>query len=162
MINNTNNTNFINVHHETNIAAHGKHCTSWSKPVVCITNGIVYASVTDAADAENVCIPNMIRHLKGGTNTIHGKVYKYLSEIMDNPELILARLRETTACSAECCKGKKKRSAEEARQKKIAALQARVERRKRINDQKQAEAKKSGDRLDAAMAELIAAMSDNG
>lgn len=156
----------INIHNESTINAVGSLDSSRTKRVVCKTNGMVFTSVTDAAEYAGVSVPTMCGHLRGKTRTVKGMVYGYLSDVLDNPDAILNRLRETSAeveslraDSDDAHKWREyqakleaERIAKERRDAQIAKEKARIERyQKEIDD---ANAKKAA--AEERLAKLMA------
>lgn len=46
-----------------------------SQPVLCINNGIVYKSLTAAANTFNICKGEISRNLTGARGSVHGLVF---------------------------------------------------------------------------------------
>lgn len=64
-----------------------------AKPVFCITNGAVYASVTDAANEASVSVPTMCQTISGKSRTCRGKRYCYVSDVMMHLDEISENLK---------------------------------------------------------------------
>lgn len=72
----------INIKKAVNVTAVGIHTGGNSKPVFCITDGSVYASVTDAAEKNNVSLASMSHAVCGRQKTCQGKRYCFISDVM--------------------------------------------------------------------------------
>lgn len=77
----------INIRKATNIKAVGHHINGNSKPVFCITDGSVYASVTDAAEKAGANPSTMSFAITNNTNC-KGKRYCFVSDVMTHLEEI--------------------------------------------------------------------------
>lgn len=87
----------INIYRNTTIAAIGQYNSAHTKAVVCKETGDVFSSVKDAAKENNVSYPMMSGHLCGRYKSCKGKHYAYLRDILNNPDCMLAQLRDTNA-----------------------------------------------------------------
>lgn len=104
----------INMQHEANIKAEGKLNSKKCKPIVCIDNGKVFSSVTDAAEYACVAVPSMIACLQGKTRKTGGKHFCYLSRVTESLDAICTRLRETAAVEEDAKKWKAYEAEQEA------------------------------------------------
>ena len=108
----------INIRKASNIKAVGHHINGNSKPVFCITDGSVYASVTDAAEKVGVNPSVMSSAVSGRIKNCKGKRYCFITDVMTHLDEI-----STNIC---------------IRNEKVAAYDAMVEKH---NAAKEAEAK---------------------
>lgn len=129
----------INMQHEANIKAEGKLNSKKCKPIVCIDNGKVFSSVTDAAEYACVAVPSMIACLQGKTRKTGGKHFCYLSRVTESLDAICTRLRETAAVEEDAKKWKAyeaeqeaKRIAKEKHDTAVAKAKEKVESRRAI------------------------------
>lgn len=83
----------INIKRAANVNAVGKHLNGNSKPVFCITDGAVYASVTDAAEKNGVSPCNMSAAVTGKVKTCKGKRYCFISDVMEHLDEISENLK---------------------------------------------------------------------
>lgn len=90
----------INIHNEANINAIGDHNCSKCKSVICKETGDIYSSIIDAAKGAGVGYQMMVGHLRGRYKSVKGKHYAYLSDVLDNPDVMFAKLREVTEVAA--------------------------------------------------------------
>ena len=74
----------INIRKASNVKATGHHINGNSKPVFCITDGSVYASVTDAAEKVGVNSSVMSNAVSGRSKTCKGKRYCFISDVMSH------------------------------------------------------------------------------
>lgn len=125
----------INIQKATNVNAVGVHFNGNSKPVFCITDGSVYASVTDAAEKVGATVGNMSAALTGKSNTCKGKRYCFISEVMTHldeiSENINARNEKIAAYDAMIAEQTAKREAQAnlaKHQANIEALRLKLER----------------------------------
>ena len=126
----------INIQNEANIKAEGKLNSGHCKPVICIDNGMVFTSITDAIEYADCHFTHMYRHLKGEARHVKGKHYCYLSRVNESLDAIVTRLRETAAVEAAA----KKWMAYEAEQEAIRIAEA-----KRLEEERKAEEKRLED-----------------
>lgn len=70
------------------INAIGTHGNKNCKPVFCITTGEIFASVTDAAKANNVHISSVTGAMTGKSKTINGKRFCLLSKCAEHMDEI--------------------------------------------------------------------------
>jgi hypothetical protein len=87
----------INIRRATNVTAVGHHINGNSKPVFCITDGAVYASVTDAAEKNGANPCNMSAAVTGKIKTCKGKRYCFISEVMEHLDEIAENLKVRNA-----------------------------------------------------------------
>lgn len=74
----------VNLAKESNITATGTHNNGNCKPVVCLTDGTRFTSVTDAAEYAGVHITCMSSCCIGKIKTCNGKVYRFVSRVGEN------------------------------------------------------------------------------
>lgn len=98
----------INIKKAVNVTAFGIHTNGNAKPVFCITDGSVYASVTDVAEKLGVNATAVSQALNGKVKTCKGKRYcfisdvmAYLDEISENYQIRAAKLEAYDAMVAE-------------------------------------------------------------
>lgn len=77
-----------------------------AKPVLCIDTGIIYASMTDAANDIGVSMATLSSCLRGKTNTCKGMSWCFVKESANNIEAITGRIRAANA-EAEDAKDEK-------------------------------------------------------
>lgn len=66
------------------------HCGRRGKPVVCVTDGMKFASATDAAEYAGVHLSSISYCCLGKITNVKGKVYKYVKEETENCVDVLA------------------------------------------------------------------------
>lgn len=74
--------------HESTINAIGKQRNANRKEVFCITDGKIYTSCTDAAEAIGVTGCAISRHLTGIAHTCVGKKFCYAKDVVEHLEEI--------------------------------------------------------------------------
>lgn len=67
-----------------------KHSGKRCKPVVCVTNGMRFASATDAAEYAGVHLSSISLCCLGKVTNVKGNVYKYVKEETENCVDVLA------------------------------------------------------------------------
>lgn len=87
----------INIHKATNVNVVGHHIRGNSKPVFCITDGAVYASVTDAAEKTGATLSNVSAAVTGKTRTCQGKRYCFVANVMEHLDEIAENLKVRNA-----------------------------------------------------------------
>lgn len=83
----------INIRKATNVTVVGHHHNGNSKPVFCITDGAVYASVTDAAEKTNTTVSAMSCAVTGKIQTCKGKRYCFVANVMEHLDEIAENLK---------------------------------------------------------------------
>ena len=78
----------INIQNASNVNVTGHRTNKNCKAVYCITTGEIYASVIDAAEANNVTVAAMSGALCGRTKICNGKRFCYVSRMMEHLEEI--------------------------------------------------------------------------
>ena len=104
----------INIQNEANVNAIGTHVHHSSKPVICIETGEVFVSMTDAAEKIGVHITHISKHLCGRARTVKGKHYCYLSRSVESLDVLMNRLRETSAMEEDARKWREYQAEQEA------------------------------------------------
>ena len=134
----------INIQNEANIKAEGKLNNNHCKPVICVDNGKVFTSMTDAAEYAGVSSPTMVVHLQGKTRTCAGKHFCYLSKVTENLDSIVTRLRETAAVEDDA----RKWQVYQAEQERIRiAEEKRLEEERKAEEKRKAEIAKAEERV---------------
>lgn len=77
-----------------------------AKPVLCIDTGLIYASLTDAAEDVGVTVTALSRCLRGKTNSCKGMSWCFVKESANHIEDITGRIRRANA-EAEDAKDEK-------------------------------------------------------
>jgi hypothetical protein len=117
----------IQIKRATNVTVIGRHIGGNCKPVFCITDGSVYASVTDAAEKNgihfvsisNVCL-NKQRHANGKRYCFVSDVMEHLDEISENIKVRNEKVMSYDAMIAE-------QAAKKEAQEKLAKHKAKCE-----------------------------------
>ena len=157
------------------INAYGHHIQRRTfKPVLCITNGKRFASVTDAAEAMGVRVSTMSNACTGKIKTCCGMEWMFVGHLMEKADKVLDHTSAlSTALEQEKAKNAELerkaalwdayeaeqnaiRKAEENRQQAIEKAKEKVARRQRMADRKEEEFKHALNRLHDAERELNA------
>lgn len=77
-----------------------------AKPVLCIDTGLIYASLTDAAEDVGVTVTALSSCLRGKTNSCKGMSWCFVKESANHIEDITGRIRQANA-EAEDAKDEK-------------------------------------------------------
>ena len=77
-----------------------------AKPVLCIDTGLIYASLTDAAEDIGVTVPALSSCLRGKTNSCKGMSWCFVKESANHIDDITGRIRQANA-EAEDAKDEK-------------------------------------------------------
>lgn len=77
-----------------------------AKPVLCIDTGLIYASLTDAAEDIGVTVTALSSCLRGKTNSCKGMSWCFVKESANHIEDITGRIRQANA-EAEDAKDEK-------------------------------------------------------
>lgn len=104
----------INIHNNANINAEGKLNSKHCKPIICLETGEVFTSVTDAAEVIGCAAQNLSTHLTGNRPHIKGKHFCYLSKVTESLDVIVSRLRETSAMEEDAKKWRAQEAEKEA------------------------------------------------
>jgi hypothetical protein len=83
----------INIRRATNVTAVGHHINGNCKPVFCITDGAVYASVTDAAEKTGSTVGTMSAAVTGKIKTCKGKRYCFIAGVMEHLDEISKNIK---------------------------------------------------------------------
>lgn len=78
----------INIQKCSNVNATGYHTSKNCKAVYCITTGEIFASLADAAEANDVSTSAISLVVLGKTKTCNGKRFCYISRMMEHLEEI--------------------------------------------------------------------------
>lgn len=84
----------INLHNISNIKAIGNHYNGNCKPVICITTGEIFVSLTEAAKANSTTPCNMSMVITGKTKTCKGKRFCLVADVMDHIDEIAEVIRD--------------------------------------------------------------------
>lgn len=68
-----------------------------AKPVLCIDTGLIYASLTDAAEDVGVTVTALSSCLRGKTNSCKGMAWCFVKESANHIEDITGRIRQANA-----------------------------------------------------------------
>lgn len=117
----------INIKRAANVTAVGRHTNGNSKPVFCITDGAVYASVTDAADKVGVYPGVMSYAVSGKTRTCKGKRYCFIADVMEHLDEIAENLKVRNAKVAAYDAMVAEQNAKREAQENLAKHKARCE-----------------------------------
>ena len=115
------------------VSAEGKHRNGNTKPVMCITTGEVYTSVTDAAEKNNTTLNNMSVCIKRQRKLRNGKRFCFVSEVNEHLDEMTSNLKtmatkyaeleeKAAAYDAWVAEQEAKRKAEEKKQARITEL----------------------------------------
>lgn len=141
----------INIQNEANIKAEGNLNSRKCKPVICVDNGKVFTSMTDASEYAGVSGPTMVAHLSGKTRTCAGKHFCYLSKVTENLDSIVTRLRETSAVEDDARKWREYQAEQEAiriaEEKRLEAIRKAEE--ERIEAERKAKEKRDKEKAKA-------------
>jgi predicted ribosome quality control (RQC) complex YloA/Tae2 family protein len=83
----------IEIKKAAHVSAIGHHINKNSKPVFCITDGAVYASVLDAAEKVNADPGTMSAAINGKIKTCKGKRYCFVADVMNHLDEIAENLK---------------------------------------------------------------------
>lgn len=113
----------ITIQNKSEVSADGRLSCFRCKPVICITTGKIFTSVTDAAEYAG-CVPDhMVNHLKGKRKVCKGKQYCYLTEVNEHLSAITARLQNLSEMEDDA----KRWRAQEAEQQRIREAEEKVQ-----------------------------------
>ena len=143
----------INIQNEANIKAEGNLNSTRCKPVICVDNGKVFTSMTDASEYAGVSGPTMLAHLQGKTRTCAGKHFCYLSRVTENLDSIVTRLRETAAVEADAKKWQAYQAEQEAIRK---AEEERIEAERKAEEKRLEEERKAREKREKEIAKADA------
>ena len=135
----------INIQDYANINAEGELNSRHCKPVICVETGEVFTSVADASKAIGCYATNMSSHLTGKIRTIGGKHFCYLSKATENLDMIMTRLRETSAMEDDARKWREYQAEQEAIRK---AEQKRIDDERKAKEQHEAAVEKAKSKLE--------------
>lgn len=129
----------INIRKATNIKAIGHHSNGNSKPVFCITTGVIYASATDAAKQNGTTVASISMVTTGKTKSCKGKRFCFVADVLDHideiAENLTARNAKVEAYDAIMAKQRAEREAKErlARHRaKCAELEAKLAKERQL------------------------------
>ena len=120
------------------VSAEGKHRNGNTKPVMCITTGEVYTSVTDAAEKNNTTLPNMSACIRLQRKLRSGKRFCFVSEVNEHLEEITSNLKTMATKYAE----------QEAKVAAYDAWMAEQEAKRKAEEKRQAEIDKASKKRD--------------
>ncbi len=83
----------IEIKKAATVSAIGHHINRNSKPVFCITDGAVYASVLDAAEKVNADPGTMSAAINGKIKTCKGKRFCFVANVMEHLDEIAENLK---------------------------------------------------------------------
>lgn len=78
----------ITIHDKKELKVTGTHISKNNKPVFCITTGEIFASISDAAEANNVHITSISNVVLGKTKTCNGKQFCLVTKLTDHADEI--------------------------------------------------------------------------
>ena len=81
----------INIQNASQVIVEGTRTRRNCKAVYCITTGEMFASVSDAAEANGVYQSNLSWHLAGKAKTCNGKKFCFVNEINEHLNEIVQR-----------------------------------------------------------------------
>ena len=135
----------INIRRATNVKAVGHHINGNSKPVFCITDGAVYASVIDAAEKTGATQSTMSAAVTGKIKTCKGKRYCFVANVMEHLDEISTNINvrneKVKAYDAIIAKENAKKEAAERlakHQARYAKLRAELEKEERLMQEAEA------------------------
>jgi chromosome segregation ATPase len=165
----------LNIHKETNINAEGTHNSGTNKPVICITTGKKFASITDAAEYYGTTIYSISNVVREKQKTAAGKRFCYLHKATENLEELTSQIAKLNADAEDARKWREYQAEQErirreeeerikAEQERIAAIERarqqreerrrkaeeKMERRQRIIERLSAELQRAMERYDEA------------
>lgn len=150
----------IIISNKSTMDAEGKRSNANCKPVYCIDDGKVYASVMDAADEIGVHFTTLSCACLGKTKTCKGKRYCFVSDMSERYEEIAQHTREMYAdyLTAEEKRQEEARLEEERKleEKRQAEEQKRINKARENYAQRCAKYNKARDGVEKAREELIA------
>lgn len=135
------------------MTAKGNRSNRRCKPVICIDTGVVYTSVSDAAEQNGVDQSAISMVCTGKSKFSKGKRYCFVSDMSEHYEDIAKHMRTMYETYA---KVEQERKAEEERQFTEKAKQERIERAKIKYNKACAQYNKARETFENARAELIA------
>ena len=143
----------INIQNEANIKAEGKLSSRHCKPIICIDNGKVFTSITDAIEYADCHFTHMYRHLKGDVRSVKGKHFCYLSRVNESLDAIVTRLRETSSIEEDAKKWQAYQAEQEAIRK---AEEERLEAIRRAEEKRLEEERKAKEKREKEIAKADA------
>ena len=84
----------VKIHNQSNVSANGTKTNGNCKPVYCITTGMIYASVADAAKDLDVHLSTVSAAIRGKIKTCKGYRFCLLSKVTEHFD-------EITKCMTE-------------------------------------------------------------
>lgn len=131
----------------------GEHVNGSNKEVVCITTRQRWASVTDAAIAEGVCLITMSRWVNGKATPRNGKQYCLASELNKHLDTMLAEdadyeelKRKAALWDAHMAEQEEKRKQAESLQQAVDKAMKALELKKRIREEQEAKCQQANER----------------
>lgn len=83
----------ITIQNTAEIEAEGIHRNANAKPVICLDTGEVFASATDAAEANGVTIYSISTNCLGKTMSSNGKKFCYVKDVNEHLDELTTVLR---------------------------------------------------------------------
>lgn len=120
-------TKTITIKRQADLNANGTHIGGRCKPVICIDNGNVYTSATDAANACNTTVWGISTACLGKTKTAKGKRFCYVQDIPERLDDIVSQIRELAYKANEYDKIVMAERAQKEKAERIAKLNAKRE-----------------------------------
>ena len=139
----------IRIQKISNITAEGTHTHKNCKPVLCITTGEIYASLTDAAEAHNMAATHLSWVITKNVTTRKGLKFCFVSNVMEHLEEIAEcnRIREAKVVAYDEVM---------AKQNAIREAKEKIEKHTARYNELYAELQNEGKLLEDAKAELRA------
>ena len=151
----------LNIHNETNINAKGTHTQKCCKPVICIDTGVVFSSVTDAAESIGSSIHSISNCIRGKQKTVKGMRFCLLSKATENLGEITAQITKLSADAEDARRWREYqaeqdaiRRAEEERVFRQRQLEEKLERRNTRVEALQEQLRQAIERRDETAREL--------
>lgn len=117
-------TKTITIKKQADLNAEGRLSGGCCKPVICIDNGIVYTSATDAARENDTNIWGISCACRGKIKHTKGKRFCYVQDIPERLDDIVAQIRELAYKANEYDKIVYEREAKQKAAETVAKLEA--------------------------------------
>ena len=112
----------IIINETAEITAEGNLTNKNCKPVICLNNGIIFASGKDAAEFANASPGHVCECLQGRIKSCKGFRFVYLSKVNENLDDIMTRYRELVTMEDDAKKWREQQQREETRQAEAKRL----------------------------------------